>query len=66
MCQPRMAPRFSGQEGCACGCCGCGCGPRSQQFFAPHSEHERLKNYRDQLKRELAGVAERIEKCDCS
>ena len=65
MCQPRMAPRSSGLVGCTCGCCGCGCGPGFRRFFSNQEERECLENYRDQLKKELAGVEERIKECKC-
>lgn len=65
MCQPRTAPMSSEPAGCTCGCCGCGCGPGFRRFFSAKEERERLENYRDQLKKELAGVEERIKECEC-
>jgi hypothetical protein len=50
-----------GAPGCSCGCCGCGCGPSHRRFFSSEEEKECLKNYREQLKRELAGVEEHIK-----
>ena len=55
MCQSSMAHRISGLAGCTCGCCGCGCGPGFRRFFSTEEEREYLENYRDQLKKELAG-----------
>lgn len=63
MCQPRMTLR---RGVCTCGCCGCGCGPGLHQFYSPENERECLESYREQLQRELDGVAQRIEKCECS
>ena len=51
--------------GCACGCCGCGCGSSFRRFFSSQEQREGLENYRDQLKKELAGVKERLKKCGC-
>ncbi len=65
MCQPGMVPRSSGLAECTCGCCGCGCGPGFRRFFSTQEEQECLENYRDQLKKELAGVEERIKECGC-
>jgi hypothetical protein len=45
------------------GCeCGCGCGPGLRRFVSPEEERERLESYRDQLKKELAGVEDHIKK----
>ena len=67
MCQPGMAPKSGGLDGCSCGCCGCGCGGGSgfRRFFSSQEKRECLENYRDQLKKELAGVEECIKECDC-
>ena len=62
MCQPREIPRYTGMSGCACGCCGCGCGPSFRSIFSVKEDQERLEGYRDQLKKELAGVQECIKK----
>ena len=64
MCQQNAAQISSRLAGCTCGCCGCGCGPGFRRFFSTQEERERLENYRDQLKKELAGVEERIKKCE--
>jgi len=63
MCQPKMAHKSSGLTGCTCGCCGCGTGFR--RFFSTQEKRECLENYRDQLKKELAGVEECIKECEC-
>ena len=63
MCQPNAAQISSRLTGCTCGCCGCG--PGLRRFFSSQEERERLENYRDQLKKELAGVEERIKECGC-
>ena len=61
MCQPMKRQRCSTVSGCTCGCCGCGAGFR--RFFSSKEEQECLEAYRDQLKKELAGVEERISEC---
>ncbi len=59
MCQPRGSQRHTAMPGCICS--GCGCGPWFRRFFSSKEEQECLEDYRDQLKRELAGVEERIK-----
>ena len=61
MCQPRMAPISSGLAGCTCGCGG---GPGFRRFFSTQEERECLENYRDQLKKELVGIEERVKECE--
>ena len=61
MCQPRGMQRTLGACGCTCGCCGCGCTPFFRRFVSEKEELERLEEYKDQLKKELAGVEERIQ-----
>ena len=61
MCQPRGSQSHAGMASCTCGCCGCGCGPSFRRFFSSKEEKEGLENYREQLKKELAGVEERIK-----
>lgn len=61
MCQPRESQRSYRGRGCTCGCCGCGCGPFVRRFISAKEEEERLEEYRDQLKKELAGVEEHIQ-----
>ena len=56
MCQQREIPRYTEMGGCTCGCCGCGCGPFFRSFFSAKEKLERLEAYREQLKKELAGV----------
>ncbi len=65
MCQQREIPRYTELAGCTCGCCGCGCGPSFRSFFSAKEEQERLELYRDQLKKELDGVEECIQKLKC-
>jgi hypothetical protein len=65
MCQPKETPRLIGMAGCTCGCCGCGCGPSFRSFFSANEEQERLEFYRDRVKKELAGVEERIKEFKC-
>ncbi|MHB8203153.1 MAG: hypothetical protein ACYDHG_05535 [Desulfomonilaceae bacterium] len=62
MCQPRSGHRFSNTEVCACGCCDCRCATSFRRFFSTNEEEECLKNYQDQLRRELAGLEERLKK----
>jgi hypothetical protein len=61
MCQPGGRQSYTGMSGCTCGCCGCGCGPPFRRFFSSTEERECLEACRDQLKKELAGVEERIK-----
>jgi len=63
MCSPSGSRSYRGMSGCTCGCCGCGCGcgPPFRRFFSCEEERERLEAYGDQLKKELAGVEERIK-----
>ena len=60
MCKPIEIPKYSELGSCTCGCCGCGCGPSFRRFFSSKEEQECLETYKDQLKKELAGVEERI------
>ena len=59
MCEPGMSSSSSELAGCTGGCCSYGQGFR--HFFSFKEEKERLENYRDQLKKELAGVEESIK-----
>ncbi|MFC2024014.1 hypothetical protein ACFLTJ_00315 [Chloroflexota bacterium] len=43
------------------GTCGCGCGGFQRRFVSAKEEQDRLENYAEQLKKELAGVEERIQ-----
>ena len=61
MCQPRGSQGAQVAGGCTCGCCGCGCGMFFRRFVSAKEEQERLEEYRDQLKKELAGVEDRIQ-----
>ncbi len=65
MCKPSRNIRRFGTSDCSCGCCECGCGPSFRRFFSAHEELESLESYRDDLKKELAGVEEHINKCKC-
>lgn len=65
MCQPREIPRTMGMSGCTCGCCECGCGSSFRRFFSSKEEQECLETYKDQLKKELDGVEERIQRLKC-
>ena len=58
MCQPTASQRPISTAGCTCGC---GCGPGFRRFFSSKEEQEWLEGYRDQLKKEIAGVEERIK-----
>ncbi len=58
MCQPRGSQSSSGGWGCGCGC---GCGTFNRRFISAREEEERLEEYKEQLKKELAGVEERIQ-----
>ncbi len=42
--------------------CDCGCGLSLRKFVSSQEELECLENYRDQLKKELAGVEEHLAK----
>lgn len=59
MCQTRESQRYTSVRGCTCGCRGCG--PSFRRFFSSKEELECLETYHDQLKKELAGVEERIK-----
>lgn len=59
MCQPTIAHRRIGLTECRCGC---GCDLGFRRFVSPQEEREWLENYRDQLKKELAGVEDHIKK----
>ncbi len=58
MCDPRRGRRGFRAWGPDCGC---GCGVLFRRFISAKEEQERLENYRDQLKKELAGLEERIQ-----
>ena len=38
--------------------CGCGCGSSFRRFMSADEERERIEEYRDQVKKELAAVEE--------
>jgi len=61
MCQTRGSQRMLEALGCNCGSCGCGSGTFSRRFISAKEELERLEEYKDQLKKELAGIDERTQ-----
>lgn len=61
MCQPRSGHSHAGMRRCTCGCCGCGGGHMARRFYTAKEEEEWLEDYRDQLKKELAGLEERLK-----
>ena len=65
MFQTRENKITKGMSGCTCGCCGCGCGSSFRRFFSSKEEQECLETYKDQLKKELDGVEERIQRLKC-
>jgi hypothetical protein len=42
------------------GCC-CGCGPIRRHFLTAKERQEHLEKYRDELKKEIAGIEEHIQ-----
>ena len=58
--QPKANQQWMPVSDCNCGCCGCPCGPPPRAFLTPEEMLERLKNYREQLEKELSGVRQRI------
>jgi len=60
-CKPGGIQGMPGALGCSCGCCGCGCRPFFRRFISTKEEQKMLEEYSDQLKKELAGAAERIQ-----
>lgn len=60
MCQPRVNQYHPHMAGYNSGCCGCGCGPLLRRFLTTEEQLERLKNYREQLAKDLAAIQERI------
>ncbi len=57
MCQPGGAQVHLAPS-CSCGCWGCG--PSFRRFFSSKEEKECLEAYKEELKKELAGVENRI------
>ena len=53
-CEPRSVRADAGNA------CGCGCGPSFRRFYSSKERKERLDCYRDELKKELEGVEERL------
>ncbi|MFC1508810.1 hypothetical protein ACFL60_03870 [Candidatus Omnitrophota bacterium] len=62
MCQSEGRNGSPGAHGMRNQSCGCGCGKFNRQFFSAKEEQEKLEQYSEQLKNELAGVDERIQK----
>ncbi len=54
MCQPRESQSTSGVRGCSCG-------PFFRRFLTAKEKEGRLGEYKEQLKKELEGVEERIQ-----
>lgn len=61
MCQPGGSQGTQGARGCSCGCGGCGCSTPFRRFISAKEEQERLEEYKEQLKKEIAGVEEYIQ-----
>jgi radical SAM superfamily enzyme YgiQ (UPF0313 family) len=51
-------------RGCSCGCCGCECGTLNRRFISRKEELDSLKEYKEEIVRELAGVEERMLELD--
>ena len=49
---------------CTCGCCTCGCGGFRRRYLSRAEEMEMLKDYLESLKKEIAGVEERIKELE--
>jgi hypothetical protein len=65
MCHPKGKEGHS-DAGIGC-CCEVGvvhCGPGHRHFFSKQERRECLESYRDQLKKELAGLEERIREIE--
>lgn len=58
MCHPGGHQRTFGARGCNCGG---GSGMISRRFMSKKEKKEMLEEYKDQLKKELAGVEEHIQ-----
>lgn len=58
MCCETNIPRFQNPVSV----CGCGCAGMSRRFLSAQEEKVKLEEYQDQLKKELAGVQESINK----
>ena len=59
MCQPRARQKSFGAWGCNCGR---GSVMFFRRFMSKKEKKEMLEEYKDQLKKELAGVEEHIQK----
>ncbi len=58
MCDSRRGRRGFGAWGSDCGC---GCGVLFRRFISAKEKQERLEDYKEELKKELAGIEERIQ-----
>ena len=58
MCQGRRSYRMGRHTSG----CGCGCMPFHRSFISSKEELEMLNEYKDQLKKEMEGIEERLEK----
>jgi len=60
MCQSSKPMGPLAMEGKCCEPCECGCCPPFRSHYSSKEKRDCLEIYRDQLKKELAGVEERI------
>jgi len=60
-CEQGGDQRGFGHRGHTSGRCGCGCGPFLRRFVSAKEEREWLKEYEDQLKKELSAVEEHLK-----
>jgi hypothetical protein len=58
-CEPKGSWKGAGTS--ESGCCCCGPVTFFRRFISSQEEAERLEEYREQLKKEISGVEERIE-----
>ena len=58
MCQHLNRTQHLDVSGCVP--CGCECVLPFRRYYSSEEEHEHLETYREQLKKELAGVEERL------
>lgn len=59
MCHPKGYPKAMGID-----VCGCSCSPTFRRFLSKKEQKEMLEEYRDQLKKEIAGLEECITECE--
>jgi hypothetical protein len=60
MCQSLNRTRHLDVSGCVP--CDCGCVGPFRRYYSSEEEHGHLETYREQLKKELAGVEERLDR----